>query len=157
MQILYGGIQIALERPQGTDGVLGFQVPKGTQNVQWIEALRGADAYPVARGNRKRTVTGSIFPAPLATLDAAMLAREQFYELLPLSGPLVLAEGTTITTFAQAVLQDIDMVEEVTAGVSFGLKFIFVTGAPKFSISGGNLVTSTGKLLVTSTGLVIRA
>jgi hypothetical protein len=156
MQIIYGGIQIANEPPAGTDGVLGFELPKAEQNTGWMEGLRAKDAVPRSYGNRKRTLTGNIYPAPLATPAAAKKAREQFYEVLPLQGPLITVQDTEQTIYAVAVLRGIDVIEAATEGVGYGLKFTFLVSAPQFSGNPTLLVTSTGKAIVTSTGEVIR-
>jgi hypothetical protein len=144
MQIVYGGVVVASDPPGGAVGVLGFSAPKAEQSLQWIEGLRALDAFPISRVNRKRTVSGTIYPAPLATLAAAKLAREQFYELLPASGALVLTQDTEITTFAVAVLQGIDVVEGVTEGVSFGLQLTFAVGPPAFTVNPASLQDSAG-------------
>jgi hypothetical protein len=153
MQITYGGVPIANEPPGGTDGTSGFLVPKATQNVEWIEGLRSPDAYPRALYNRKRTVTGGVFPAALTTYAAALLARTRFYEQLPAYGALVIIQDAQVVTFAQAVLQDIDVVEEMTFGVSFGLNFTFQCGPPVFTTLNNALGTGVaGQILGTGNG-----
>jgi len=144
MQITYGGKPIATEPPAGTDGVLGFMVPRGEQNFQWMEGLRAADSYPIARFNRKRTISGSIYPAALTTLAAALQARTQFYENLPASGPLVIQQDAQVETFNYAVLQTIEVLEAVTEGVSYGLKFSFLVGPPGANTANNVLQTGSG-------------
>jgi hypothetical protein len=157
MQIIFAGIPLASEPYDGgTDGVLGFALPVPAQIIQDIDAIRAADSYPQARGNRKRTISGTIWRKPATTLAEAMLLRQQWYESLSWQGgALVLTEDTTITTFAVAVLEKIDIADN-TEGVGYGLAFTFRVGPPSFTSNPSTLKASTGNSLLYSTGKPIQ-
>lgn len=144
MQIIFAGILLAKEPPDGgTDGVLGFELPEPMQIVQDIDALRGADSYPQARGNRKRVLTGTIRPKSATTLAEAHRLRNQWYETLPWQGgALLLIQDTEIVTFAVAVLERIGIADN-TEGTSYGLTWSFRVGPPSFT-SNTNSLTDSG-------------
>ena len=152
MIVTYAGTILGAE-PLAT--IQGFSLPKAKQETQWAGGLRSPDAEPMARMNRERTITGVITFSPGMSLGAAMAARQQFYEALAFEGALVLAQDANVTTFAQAVLADIDVVKAVTAGVSWGLQFTFDVGPSKQTTTAGVLGDGTGAVLGDGTGNAI--
>jgi len=151
MQIIFAGVTIAKDPSfGGTDGILGFMLPKGKQNVQIAEFMRAADAVPIGRGNRKRTLTGQISPKPSPTLGAAMLARMAVYDNLPQTGILILQESTTVVT-CMAVLETFDEVKEQMEGVSFAHSLVFQVG--KISdISADVILNKNGSVILNKDG-----
>ncbi len=148
MKVVYAGTTLGAEPPQsGTDTLQGFALPKAKQQTEWAEGLRSEDAEPMGRMNRQRTITGIVIPMPGMTFGQAMAARTQFYETLAFEGALVLMEDTQVTTFAQAVLADIDVVKAATFGVSYGLQFTFDVGPPAQTNSTSMLGDGRGNIL----------
>jgi hypothetical protein len=153
MKITFAGTPIASESPEGgTDAVAGF-VPKGSQVVQWIEPLRAPDATPIARGNRKQTLTGTIWLAQTDTLAEAMLLRGLIFTQLPRSGPLVFVVQGSALTYANAVLTSFDSIANAK-GVAVAYQLTFSVGPGQqtqlaIATEGGlGFATENGKQII---------
>ena len=134
----------------GLDAVTGF-VPKGTQAVQWLEPLRAPDATPVARGNRKQTITGTVLLSPKANLGSAMILRGLIFTQMPSKGALVLQIDGRQLTYPNAVLVGFEPVKDAK-GISCGFQFTFNVGPGQESAIP--IVTEPGgPVLVTEDGL----
>lgn len=149
MQITFAGTIIAQEATEGgTDSVTGF-MPKRRAAVQWSEYLRAMDGTPRARGNRKRSLTGTIVYGAFSTLSDAAQKLLLNYDSLPDSGPLVLLVGGMNTSFGLAVLESVDAVKR--QGVTVSAKLTFQvgpgtnTGTPSLvDGSGGGITDGSG-------------
>jgi hypothetical protein len=123
MQLTFAGTVIAQEPTEGgTDAVTGF-MPKRHATVQWAEFLRSTDATPLARLNRKRSLSGTIVYGPFSTLSSAAQKLLLNYDALPDSGPLVLLVGGINTSFGVAVLESVEAKQRMGVTVSATLTF----------------------------------
>jgi hypothetical protein len=130
MKITFASIPIATGPDfGGFDAVTGFSRPEGTQELQWAEGLRASDATPLARGNRKQTLKGTILLAPAADLDDAMISRGMMFTTLPQTGGLLLQTAEQILSYANAVLQSYKTMENAN-GIAIGYEVVFAVGAP---------------------------
>jgi hypothetical protein len=151
VKITFNGITLAADFSDGgTDSVDGFLIPSGKQNVQWAEALRATDAIPIARGNRKHTLTGTIIPQTADTLEDAMIAKGLIFVQLPSTGALSFYRNGKEITFPIAVLESIEVLKDSTRGISYGYQLTFQCNAPvqtNLSVqtdAGVNIETDSG-------------
>ena len=148
MQITFAGTIIAQEPDfGGFDAVTGF-VPKGKGSTEWQGALRAEDDTPFARSNRRRTVGGKIIFPPQSTLAEAMLLRSTEYNNLPDAGSLSLQVGNIITTFANAVLDTHEALED-QQGEAVGFQLSFSVGR---GVAASVLLSQAGLPLLSQSG-----
>jgi hypothetical protein len=81
-------------------------LPSGACNVQWLEGLRRNDAVPVARGNRRRTVSFRLTFAPELTAGRALAKLSDWFDDLPDEAALRWEESGVVREAGVAVLQD---------------------------------------------------
>jgi hypothetical protein len=130
MQVTYAGQVIATEPDQGgLDGIQDFTPGGGKQLTQASTPTRATDAQTFPRGNRKRSITGSVILSTQADLETALRLRGSFYDGLPPVGDLVLILGETTLTYAGAVLEMCEVLKN-QQGVSVGFKFTFIPQGP---------------------------
>jgi hypothetical protein len=156
MQITFAGIVIANPPSMGGfQAVTGF-LPQKKSNLQWGEFLRAQDAVPFARGNRKRTLAGTI-TQEYDSLGAAVQAALTYLDGLPDAGILIIAEAGVSTLFAAAVLTDLK-VRRVGVTVMADLTFAVGPGvnyAPSAGAGGGAIETESGSPILTESGETI--
>jgi hypothetical protein len=148
MQIIFNNTPIATSPMEGgTDAVEGF-LPKRKINVQDDEFMRVTDSDPQSRGNRKRSLTGTITPAAFDDRGTAASALLLYLDTFPDQGPLKIIVGGKETTYANAVLEAVDGVKRL--GVTIAVSLSFRTGpgkdttAPLNDGNGNNLNDGNG-------------
>ena len=128
MQITFAGTIIAQEPTEGgTDSIQGFMT-KRRANVQYPAYIRATDDLPIARLNRKRSLSGTIVYGPFSTLSAAAQKLLLNYDSLPDFGPLIITIGGVNTAFGIAVLEVCEAVKRQGVTVSANLTFVVGPG-----------------------------
>jgi len=149
MQITFAGTLIAQEATEGgTDTVTGF-MPKRHAIVEWAEFIRAPNATPLARFNRRRSLTGTITPGPFPDLASAAQKLLLNLDALPDSGVLILQIGGTNFTFGLAVLESIEAVKRM--GVTVAATLTFQVG-PGLNSGSTTLTDGTGNPLTDDHG-----
>ncbi len=129
MKVIFNGTQIAADFADGgTDNVQGFTVDEAEQLVQEVARPRAKEMAYYPRGNRKRSISGTVTLAPSATLGAAMATRATLYDGLPSTGALVTVQGVNVTTWANAILRSYKRIK--MGGVAHGFTLMFVPNGP---------------------------
>lgn len=150
MQITFAGTIIAQEPTEGgQDAIQGFMT-KRKANVQYPDYIRAKDDVPIARLNRRRTLTGTIVYGPFSTLSAAAQKLLLNYDALPDSGPLLITVGGISTIFGVAILETCDAVKR--QGVTVSSTLTFQVG-PGLNIGGGVLTDENGVDLTDQNGI----
>ena len=105
MIITYNGTEIARSPGDGGfDAIEGF-MPDVNPNSQWGEFLRGPDAVSYDRGNRKRTLSGTITPPSYSDLGTATQAALLFGNTWPGRAGLIIVAGSRVTSFPGATVK----------------------------------------------------
>jgi hypothetical protein len=139
MKITYGTAAIGTEPDfLGLDTLAGFTVD-GEQLFQWMQRLRAADDVPIPRGNRRRTIEGSVMLATQPSLQAASVLRSSYYDGLAVQGDLVVTVGTQVMTWAASMLKSCTGIKGTgkNEGVTVGFQFVFYPAAPCVTTTAG--------------------
>jgi hypothetical protein len=129
MKILFANIPIAVGPDfGGFAAVKGFK-PKGKGNSQKAGWMRAPYDTIFTRANRVITLSGTVEPPPLPTLEEALLAMENLYGSLPDQGDLVKMVGASLVTYPNAHLDSFDSVDDVN-GEAYAFKLTFSAGKP---------------------------